>query len=92
MQKIDFNGIVQMFQLEAFAALGKIKHPALDKIEKNLDHAQFLIDLLTVLQEKTKGNLTDDEKRYIDYSLSDLKLNFVDATGNPSTPPQADMA
>ncbi|HYF03300.1 MAG TPA: DUF1844 domain-containing protein [Patescibacteria group bacterium] len=92
MQKIDFNGIVQMFQMEAFAALGKIKHPALDKIEKNLEHAQFLIDLLTVLQEKTQGNLTDQEKRFIDYALSDLKLNYVEVSGNPSTPPTADMA
>ncbi|MES2765985.1 MAG: DUF1844 domain-containing protein [Bacteroidota bacterium] len=92
MQKIDFSGIVQMFQMEAFAALGKIKHPALDKIEKNLDHAQFLIDLISVLQEKTKGNLTDSEQRMIDYTLSDLKLNYVEVSGNPSAPPQADMA
>jgi hypothetical protein len=92
MQKIDFSGIVQMFQMEAFAALGKIKHPALDKIEKNLDHAQFLIDLIGVLREKTQGNLTDQEQRLIDYALNDLKLNFVEVSGNPSTPPPADMA
>ena len=92
MQKIDFSGIVQMFQMEASAALGKIKHPALDKIEKNLDHAQFLIDLISVLEEKTKGNLTNQEQRLINYTLSDLKLNYVEVSGNPSAPPQADMA
>lgn len=92
MQKIDFNGIVQMFQIEAFAALGKIKHPALDKIEKNLDHAQFLIDLLSVLEEKTKGNLTDQENRFLTHALSDLRLNFVEVFGNPSAPPENGQA
>jgi hypothetical protein len=43
--KIDFSGIIQMFQMEGFVAFGKIKHPASDTIEKNLDHASFVIDL-----------------------------------------------
>ena len=75
--KIDFSGIIQMFQMEGFVALGKIKHPASDSIEKNLDHASFVIDLLTILEEKTRGNLTDAEQRLMQYSLQDLKLNYV---------------
>lgn len=75
--KIDFSGIIQMFQMEGFVALGKIKHPASDTIEKNLDHASFIIDLISVLEEKTRGNLTDQEQRMIQYALQDLKLNYV---------------
>ncbi|MBL0321586.1 MAG: DUF1844 domain-containing protein [Ignavibacteria bacterium] len=39
-----------------------------------------------ILHEKTKGNLESDEARFLDQTLSTLKLNFVDEFGNPSTP------
>jgi len=88
--KIDFSGIIQMFQMEGFVALGKIKHPASDAIEKNLDHASFVIDLMSVLEEKTRGNLSDQEQRLMQYALQDLKLNFVSesdsAISSPSNP------
>ena len=74
---IDFSGIVQMFQIEGFTALGKIAHPMTGKTEKNLEQASFVIDLLAVLQEKTKGNLTDSEARLLDNALRDLRLNYV---------------
>ncbi|MFN8362045.1 MAG: DUF1844 domain-containing protein [Candidatus Kapaibacterium sp.] len=91
--KIDFSGIIQMFQMEGFVALGKIKHPASDTIEKNLDHASFIIDLMSVLEEKTRGNLTDQEQRLMQYALQDLKLNYVAesdaAIGAPPSNPTA---
>jgi hypothetical protein len=58
------------------------------KTEKNLEQASFVIDLLAVLQEKTKGNLTDTEARLIDNVLRDLRLNYVSDNTVPaaSTP------
>jgi hypothetical protein len=83
--KIDFTGIVGMFQLEGFIALGKIAHPATGKIEKNAEQASFIIDLLSVLQEKTKGNLSAEENRLLDGTLRDLRLNFVaDSSSAPA--------
>jgi hypothetical protein len=85
---IDFSGIVQMFQIEGFTALGKIAHPMTGKTEKNLEQASFVIDLLAVLQEKTKGNLSDSEYRLLDNALRDLRLNYVSDSASPaaSTP------
>ena len=82
---IDFSGIIQMFQMEGFTALGKIAHPMTGKTEKNLEQASFVIDLLAVLQEKTKGNLTDTEARLLDNVLRDLRLNYVSDNSAPAS-------
>ena len=74
---IDFSGIIQMFQLEGFTALGKIANPMTGKTEKNLEHASFVIDLLAILQEKTKGNLSKGEEQLLDTAIRDLRLNYV---------------
>ena len=74
-----------MFQIEGFTALGKIAHPMTGKTEKNLEQASFVIDLLAVLQEKTKGNLTDSEARLLDNALRDLRLNYVADNASPAS-------
>jgi hypothetical protein len=74
-----------MFQMEGFTALGKIAHPITGKTEKNLEQASFVIDLLAVLQEKTKGNLTDTEARLLDNVLRDLRLNYVSDNSAPAS-------
>ncbi len=69
--------------MEGMVALGKLKHPATGQIESNLDQAKFIIDLLGVLQVKTKGNLEDSESSLLEQSLSALRLNYVhESTSN----------
>lgn len=70
--------LVSSFELAAMQQMGKIKNPLLDKIEKNLQQAQFSIELLDMLKEKTKGNLSQYEVKYIENALAQLKLNYVD--------------
>jgi len=77
MQSVDFSVIVNMFGMEGMVALGKMKHPAMDSLNKNLEHAKFIIDILGVLEEKSKGNLSDTEQRSLEYTLSNLRLNYV---------------
>ncbi len=48
------------------------------KVERNLEMARFAINTLQALQEKTKGNLTEDEKKLLDHALYQLHMNFVD--------------
>ena len=55
------------------------------KTEKNLEQASFVIDLLAVLQEKTKGNVTDTEARLLDNVLRDLRLNYVSDNSAPAS-------
>ena len=48
--------------------------------EKNLELGRQDIDLLAILQEKTKGNLTGDEERLLDQALYDLRMRFVEVS------------
>ena len=55
-----------------------------DKIEKNLEAASMSIDMLAMIQEKTKNNLDEYESKLLDQSLKDLKMNFVfEKNSNP---------
>ena len=73
-----FAHLVSIFHSSAMVALGKLKNPATDKIERNLEQAKQAIDMLEILRVKTNGQLTDNEKRMLDASLTDLRLNYVD--------------
>ncbi len=76
-----FFSLIYSFQMQTMMHLGKIKNPVTDKIEIELPAAQATIDLIEMLSEKTKGNLTDEEKRFVDTAISDLKLNYVEESG-----------
>jgi len=71
-----FNLIVS-HEAAAMQFLGKTADPA-GKVERNLDMARYAIDTLETLQDKTKGNLTEAEKRLLDHALYQLHLNYVD--------------
>jgi hypothetical protein len=51
-----------------------------EKTEKNLPAARHAIDMLGVLQEKTKGNLSMEEQRLLENSLTELRFRFVEAS------------
>lgn len=87
-----FMTIVQMYQIEGMVAIGKMLNPGTNTITKNIDHARFVIDLLDILLQKTSGNLDADEKRFLENTLSTLRLNFLEEFGNPSAPPPAELA
>jgi len=88
----SFLTVVQMFQLEGMVALGKMLNPATNQITKNLDHAKYVIDILDILAEKTSGNLTDDEKKFLDHTVSTLKLNFLEESKNNVLPSTSGIA
>lgn len=73
-----FMGLVYSLTQSAFIALGKLPDPMSGKIEKNLDQASQTIDLLAALKEKTAGNLEEQEEHFLDRTISDLRLNYVD--------------
>jgi len=58
-------------------SLGKIKNPVSDKIEKDMPAAQMTIDIIDMIKEKTKNNLSEQESKFIEQVLADLKLNYV---------------
>jgi hypothetical protein len=70
--------LIMTFQAAAMQQMGKLKNPISDKIERDLQQAQLSIDIIDMLEEKTKGNLSDDESRFLKGVLQELKLNYVD--------------
>ena len=65
---------------QALIALGLVPHPSSEKTEQDLEQAKHLIDMLGVLEEKTKGNLTADEQRQLESLLFDLRMQYVEVS------------
>jgi len=72
-----FITLISSLSSQAWIQMGKIKNPMTDKIEKNLEAASMSIDMLSMIQEKTKNNLNEYEGKLIDQTVKDLKMNFV---------------
>jgi hypothetical protein len=75
---VDFGTFVLSLGSSALVHLGEIQHPETAEAKENLALARQTIDLLAMLQEKTKGNLTEPEARFLSDLLADLRLKFVE--------------
>lgn len=75
---IDFTTFILSLVSSAQVHLGLIPNPVTQKSESNLEAARQTIDIIAVLQDKTKGNLTNDEGRLLEYVLYDLRMKFVE--------------
>jgi hypothetical protein len=69
--------IISNFAIQALIALGEVANPVTRRQERNLEQAKHAIDLLGILDEKTRGNLTDKEKSYLEGTLYDLRMRYV---------------
>jgi uncharacterized membrane protein YukC len=83
-----FMQLVMTFQAAAWQQMGKIKNPMTDKIERNLDQARYSIDMLEMLRSKTKGNLAEDELKFVNHVMTELQLNFVDELNKDKARPE----
>ncbi len=83
MDTVRFFSLVSMFATSAYQSMGKIANPMTGKVERNLESAQGMIDILIMLKNKTKGNLTEEETKILASSITDLQLNFVKEKDKP---------
>lgn len=81
-----FMQLVMMFQGMALQNLGKVMNPVTNQIERNLEQAKNMIDILGMLDEKTKGNLNDNEEKLMEHVLFELRMNYVDELKKDETP------
>ena len=79
--EIDFTSFIFSLSTSVLIQLGEIQDPFTQKLVKNLPLAKQTIDLIGMLKEKAKGNLTPEEERVIEYVLYDLRMRYVKATG-----------
>ncbi len=76
-ERSDFLGFISMLAMQAAMACGLRPHPMTGKRMVDLDAAQSTIDILEMLAEKTRGNLTPEEDREFREVLSEVRLAFV---------------
>src|SRR5262245_26551701 len=70
--------LLQSLATQALMGLGDLENPFTGQRELHLEEAKFNIDLLDVLEQKTKGNLTEQEAKLLEALLYDLRLRYVD--------------
>ena len=83
MEKNDqlFMQLLYMFHTSAMQGLGKIADPT-GKISRNLEYASETIDLMEMLKDKTKGNISMDIEKVLNEMLSELRLNYIEEKAN----------
>jgi len=81
MREFIFIQYISMLVTSGMQQLGKIMNPLTGKMEKSLEGAQATIELLSMLKEKTKGNLTTNEENVLSNGLANLQLNYADEVG-----------
>ena len=85
---IDFYTFVLSLASSAFVHLGDSPHPETGElVSPDLPLAKQTIDILSMLHDKTRGNLTSEEEKFLENLLTDLRLRFVQrSTSKPSKP------
>jgi len=76
-ERTMFNEFLMGIASSAFIYLGLVEHPATGRRQVDMTAAKESIDMLVMLREKTKGNLTHGEEKFFDDLLSDLKMQYV---------------
>ena len=77
--EVNFMMFITNLSMQAMMSLGIYPNPITKKEEKNLDGAKYTIDIIAMIQEKTKGNLTSEESRLTDNILYDLRMKYIEA-------------
>ncbi len=87
MQKALFSHLVMSLASSAMQHLGKLVNPMTNTTETNIEAAQSTIDVIEMLEAKTKGNLDDEEARFLSQTLTALRMNYVETTTAPAPAP-----
>ena len=75
-----FTNFIEPLIAQAYMSLGMLRNPYQPQTKIDPNAARQMIDILTLLQEKTAGNLTEDEEDFLHTHLSELKLAYVQRT------------
>jgi hypothetical protein len=79
--KGDFAALISMLVTQALFALGVLQVEGQEGKEPDLELAKYNIDMLETIGEKTKGNLTEEEKKVLENTLSQVRMAYVKVAG-----------
>jgi hypothetical protein len=77
---IDFPSYLLSYYTQGLVLLGEVPNPYTNKKEEDVEAARHTIDILSMLEEKTKGNLTEDERQLLESVLYELRMKFMART------------
>ena len=80
----DFAGLVSMLATQAFFALGVIRTKEDEEPQTNMALAQYNIDMLGIVEEKTRDHTTDEEKKMLEGTIHQLRMAFVQVSQKES--------
>lgn len=78
--EIDFSTFVLSLATSALISMGLTPDPSTKKVQKNMLVAKQNIDILGLIRDKTRGNLSEDESKLVESLLTEIRLRFVDAS------------
>jgi hypothetical protein len=78
--KIDFPSYVLSYYTQGLVLLGEVPNPYTNKKEEDTEAARHTIDILSMLEEKTKGNLSKEEEQLLGSVLYELRMKFMAKT------------
>ena len=79
--EINFSNFILSLSTSVLLSLGEIPDPISKEKNEDLDMAKQTIDILGVIEEKTRGNLTKEEESLMENLLSDLRMRYVKKKG-----------
>jgi len=77
---IDFPSYILSYYTQGLVLLGEVPNPYTNKKEEDVEAARHTIDILSMLEQKTKGNLTNAEKQLIETVIYELRMRFMAKT------------
>jgi len=83
----SFLSLIMSLASNAAASLGMMPHPATGETGVDLQTAKHWIDVLGMLEQKTQGNLDEQEAQMIENLLADLRMQYVSFAQSPTSPP-----
>jgi hypothetical protein len=75
--RIDFPSYVLSYYTQSLVLLGEVPNPYTNKKEEDLEAARHTVDILGMLKDKTKGNLTAEEERLLDSVLYEVRMKYM---------------
>jgi hypothetical protein len=78
LRPLEFGSLVLPFFMQALIQLGEVEDPVTRTMSENLELGKRLIDILDLLRDRTKGNLEEEEDKFLEACLARLKLAYVE--------------
>ncbi|MFZ4621486.1 MAG: DUF1844 domain-containing protein [Bacteroidota bacterium] len=83
-QQMLFVQLISSLHGAALMQMGKMKNPQTGNMERNIEQAELTIEMLDMLKERTKNNLTSEEEKFFSTVINEVKLNYVDEKAKES--------